>query len=169
MLLLALRWRLAFISNMRIIQSSKVKRSIYVFNHDYMCWECPLVKVWSLGLVSKHRYSQSCCICACCHCYYRLLLLPAIIYITCILLSLHRTSAPIHLTSVLGVLGTQETSCILIVGLLERDIYDLYLPEFDKPWVIHLRKTCCCSTKLCSWRPNTVYENRSVCRHQAIF
>jgi hypothetical protein len=24
--------------------------------------------------------------------------------------------------------------------LLERDIFDLYLPEFDKPWVIHLRK-----------------------------
>src|SRR3954469_14641370 len=36
------------------------------------------------------------------------------------LISLCRTSAPIHLTSVLGVLGTQETSCILIAGLLER-------------------------------------------------
>jgi hypothetical protein len=24
--------------------------------------------------------------------------------------------------------------------LLKRDIFDLYLPEFDKPWVIHLRK-----------------------------
>ena len=106
---------------------------------------------------------------ACCHCYYRMLLHPAIIYITCILLSLCRTSAPIHLTSVLGVLGTQETSCILIAGLLERDIFDLYLTVFDKPWVIHLRETCCCSTNLCSWRPNTVYENRSVRRHQAIF
>src|SRR6266571_6861523 len=84
-----------------------------------------------------------------------------IIHITCISLSLHRTSAPIHLTSVLGVLGTQETSCIVIAGLLERDIFDLYLPEFDKPWVIHLRETCCCSTNLCSWRPNTVYRNRS--------
>src|SRR3954467_15395070 len=59
---------------------------------------------------------------------------------TCISLSLRRTSAPIHLTSVLGVLGTQETSCILIEGLLERDIFDLYFPEFDKPWVIHLRE-----------------------------
>jgi hypothetical protein len=38
------------------------------------------------------------------------------------------------------VLGTQETSCILIAGLLERDIFDLFLPEFDKPWLIHLRK-----------------------------
>ena len=106
---------------------------------------------------------------ACCHLYFRLQLLLIIIPITCISLSLRRTSAPIHLTSVLGVLGTQETSCILIAGLLERDIFDLYLPEFDKPWVIHLRETCCCSTNLCTWRPNTVYKNRSVRRHQAIF
>ncbi|KAK1651549.1 hypothetical protein QYE76_069354 [Lolium multiflorum] len=41
-------------------------------------------------------------------------------------------------------------------GLLERDIFDFYLPEFDKPWVIHLRETCCCSTNLCTWRPNIV-------------
>jgi hypothetical protein len=62
----------------------------------------------------------------------------------------------------LDVLGTQETSCILIVGLLERDIFN-----FDKPWVIHLRETCCCSTNLCTWRPNTIYKNRSVRRHQS--
>jgi hypothetical protein len=80
-------------------------------------------------------------------------------------LSLRRTSAPIHLTSILGVLGTQETFCIVIAGLLERDTFDLFLPEFDKPWVIHLRETCCCSTNLCTWRPNTVYKNRSVRRH----
>ena len=102
---------------------------------------------------------------ACCHIYFRLQLPLIIIHITCILLSLRRTSAPIHLTSVFGVLGTQETSCILIAGLLERDIFDLFLPEFDKPWVIHLRETCCCSTNLCTWRPNTVYKNRSVRRH----
>ena len=101
--------------------------------------------------------------------YFRLQLPLIIIHITCILLSLPRTSAPIHLTSVLGVLGTQETSCILIAGLLERDIFNLFLPEFDKPWVIHLRETCCCSTNLCTWRPNTVYKNRSVRRHQALF
>ena len=106
---------------------------------------------------------------ACCHFYYRLHLLLVTIHTTCISLSLRRTSAPIHLTSVLGVLGTQETSCILIAGLLERDIFDLYLPEFDKPWVIHLRETCCCSTNLCTWRPNTVYKNRRVRRHQALF
>src|SRR4051812_42251268 len=100
---------------------------------------------------------------ACCPFYFRLLLQITIIHTTCILLSLLRTSAPIHLTS---VLGTQETSYILIAGLLERDILDLYLPEFDKPWVIHLRETCCCSINLCTWRPNTVYKNRSVRRHQ---
>src|SRR4051812_35179609 len=104
-----------------------------------------------------------------CHLYFRLQLPLIIIHITCILLFLCRTSAPIHLISVLGVLGSQETSCILISGLLERDIFDLYLPEFDKPWVIHLRETCCCSTNLCTWRPNTIYKNRSVRKHQAIF
>jgi hypothetical protein len=106
---------------------------------------------------------------ACSNFYFRLQLPLIIIYITCISLSLRRTSAPIHLTSVLGMLGTQETSCILIAGLLERDIFDLFLPEFDKPWVIHLRETCCCSTYLCTWRPNTVYKNRSMRRHQALF
>src|SRR3954471_21424218 len=95
------------------------------------------------------------------------LLLPLIfIHTTCVLLSLRRTSAHIHLTSVLGVLGTQETSCILIAGLFERDTFDHFLPEFDKPWVIHLRETCCCSTNLYTWRPNTVYKNISVHRHQ---
>src|SRR3954453_3459562 len=107
------------------------------------------------------------CMFTCCHLYFRLLSQFTIIHITYVLLSLRRTSAPIHLTSVLGVLGTQETSCFLIAGLLERDILDLYLPEFDKPWVIHLRETCCCSTNLYTWRPNTVYKNRSVCRHQS--
>src|SRR4051794_4571497 len=97
------------------------------------------------------------------------LLLPLIfIHTTCVLLSLRQTSVPIHLTSVLGVLGTQETSCILIAGLLERNIFDLCLPKFDKPWVIHLRETCYCSTNLCTWRPNTVYKNRSVRRHQGV-
>jgi hypothetical protein len=63
-------------------------------------------------------------------------------------------------------LGTQETFCIIIAGLFERDSFDLFLPEFDKPWMIHLRETCYCSTNLCTWRPNTVYKNRRVHRHQ---
>jgi hypothetical protein len=99
--------------------------------------------------------------------YFRLHLLLIIITTTSISLSLRRTSAPIHLTSVLGMLGTEETFCIVIVGLFERDSVDLFLPEFDKPWVIHLRETCCCSTNLCTWRPNTVYKDRSVRRHHA--
>src|SRR4051812_27425675 len=106
---------------------------------------------------------------ACCHYYFRLLSSLINIHITCISLSLCRTSAPIHLTSVLGVLGTQGTSCILIAGLHERDTFDHFLPEFDKPWVINLRETCCCSINLYTWRPNTVYKNRSVRRHQALF
>src|SRR4051812_44373381 len=99
---------------------------------------------------------------ACCLYYSRLPLSLIFIHTTCISLSLRRTSAPIHLTSVLGVLGTQETFCILIAGLLERNIFDLYFPEFDKPWVIHLRETCCCSTNLCTWRPNTVYKSQAI-------
>jgi hypothetical protein len=98
--------------------------------------------------------------------YFRLHLLLIIITTTCISPSLRRTSAPIHLTSVLGVLGTQETFCIVIAGLLDRDSFDLVLPEFNKPWVIHLRENCCCSTNLCTWRPNTVYKNRRMRRHQ---
>jgi hypothetical protein len=50
--------------------------------------------------------------------------------------------------------------------LFERDIFDLYLPEFDKPWVIHLKEICCCSTNHCTWRPNIVYKNRSMRRYR---
>jgi hypothetical protein len=101
--------------------------------------------------------------------YFRLHLLLITIHITCILLSLRQTSAHIHLTNVLSVLGTQETSCIVIAGLLERDSFDHLLPEIDKPWVIHLREICCCSISLCTWKPNTVYKNIRVRRHQALF
>jgi hypothetical protein len=75
----------------------------------YLCWECPLVEVWSLGLVSKHWntvYIQFCYMFARSNIYFRLHLRLIIIHITCISLSLRRTSAHIHLTSVLGVLVT---------------------------------------------------------------
>ena len=101
------------------------------------------MKVGSLGLVSNTAntaYLLFCCMFTRCHILFRLLLPLIYIHTTCISLSLRRTSAPIHLTSVFGVLGTQETSCFVITGLLERDIFDLFLPEFDKPWVIHLRE-----------------------------
>jgi hypothetical protein len=39
------------------------------------------------------------------------------------------------------VLGTQETFCIVIAGLFERDSFDIFLPKFDKPRVTHLRET----------------------------
>jgi hypothetical protein len=114
-------------------------------------------------------YIQFCYMFAHSDIYFILYLLLIIITTTCISLSLRRTSAPIHLISVLGVLETQETFCILIAGLFERDSFDLLLPEFDKPWMIHLRETRCRSTNLCTWRPNTVYKNRRMRRHQALF
>ena len=43
------------------------------------------------------------------------------IYFALVSSSLRRTSAPIQFTIVLGVLGTQETLCYLVAGLLERD------------------------------------------------
>jgi hypothetical protein len=95
-------------------------------------------------------YFQFCYIFARSDIYFRLHLLLIIITTSCISLSLRRTSAPIHLTSVVGVLETQETFYIVIAELLERDSFDLLLPEFDKPWVIYLRETCCCSTNLCT-------------------
>src|ERR1041385_927186 len=67
---------------------------------------------------------------ACCTFYYRFILLCFATPIIHILPSLRRTSAPIQFLVVLGVLGTQETSCILIAGLT---IFNLYFPEFDKP------------------------------------
>ena len=130
------------------------------------------MKVWSLGLVSKHWYtifSHFCHLFACCHFYYRIIKSPFTIHITCILPSLRRTSAPIQLTIVLGVLGTQETSCILIAGLVERDIFDLYLSGFDKPWGTHLRENCRCPTNLCAWRPNKSTRIEACSRHQSLF
>src|SRR3954447_7234061 len=64
----------------------------------------------------------------CCTFYYRFILLRFTTPITLILPSLLRTSAPIQLLVVLGVLGTQETSCFLIAGLLEGDHLQPLLP-----------------------------------------
>src|ERR1043165_9368041 len=65
---------------------------------------------------------------ACCTFYYRFILSCFATPITHILPSLLRTSAPIQLLVVLAVLGTQETSCFLIAGLLERDHIQPLLP-----------------------------------------
>src|ERR1041385_3736784 len=64
----------------------------------------------------------------CCTFYYRFILPFFATPITHILPSLRRTSAPIQLLVVLGVLGTQETSCFLIAGLLEIDHLQPLLP-----------------------------------------
>ena len=82
--------------------------------------------------------------------------------ITHILPPLRRTSAPIQLLVVLGVLGTQETSCFLIAGLLERDHLQPLL-SLGHP----LERNCCCPRNLCAWRPNIVYKNRSVRRNHS--
>src|SRR3954464_2760741 len=60
--------------------------------------------------------------------YYRFILPFFATPITHILPSLRRTSAPIQLLVVLGVVGTQETSYFLIAGLLERDHLQPLLP-----------------------------------------
>src|ERR1041385_472525 len=60
--------------------------------------------------------------------YYRFILLRFATPITYILPSLRRTSAPMQLLVVLGVLGTQENFCILIAGLLEREHLQPLLP-----------------------------------------
>src|ERR1044072_2484093 len=65
---------------------------------------------------------------ACCTFYYRFILPCFATPITHILPSLCRTSASIQLLVVLGMLGTQETSCFLIAGLLERDHLQRLLP-----------------------------------------
>src|SRR3954470_19865549 len=69
-----------------------------------------------------------CYIFACCTFYYKFILPCFATPITRMLPSLRRTSAPIQLLVVLGVLGTQETSCILIARLLERGHIQPLLP-----------------------------------------
>ena len=44
-----------------------------------------------------------------------------------------RTSAPIQFAIVLGVLGTQEISCIWLQGCLRETIFILHLAQIDKP------------------------------------
>ena len=55
------------------------------------------------------------------------------IHITLVSPSLRRTSAPIQFSIVLGVLGTQEISCIWLQGYLRETIFILHLPRIDKP------------------------------------
>jgi hypothetical protein len=146
---------IAFIIRYRLEDSFELHTEVSIYWFNYVIFVESMST--SESMIPRHCfqalntvYIQFCYMFGRSDIYFRLHLLLIIITITCISLSLRRTSAPIHLTSVLGVLGTKETFCIVIAGLLERDSFDLLLPEFDKPWVIHLRETCCCSTKLCT-------------------
>ena len=55
------------------------------------------------------------------------------IHITLLSPSLRRTSAPIQIAIVLGVLGTQEIYCIWLQGRLRETIFILHLSRIDKP------------------------------------
>ena len=86
--------------------------------------ELALVKVWTLGLVSTHCntvYAHFYRLLPCCFYIFRLQKPLSTIHIPLVSPSLRQTSAPIQFTIVLGVLGTQETLCYLVAGLLERD------------------------------------------------
>src|SRR4051812_11125743 len=74
--------------------------------------------------VCAHFFSLVCLL----HFLFIFILLRFATPITHILTSLRRTSAPIQLLVVLGVLGTQETSCFLIARLLQRDHLQPLLP-----------------------------------------
>src|SRR4051812_9553140 len=89
----------------------------------------------SESMKPRHCFHHCYTVCAhCCHMFacftfcYKFILPCFATPITHILSSLRRTSAPIQLLVVLGVLGTQEISCILIAGLLERDHLQPLLP-----------------------------------------
>ena len=86
------------------------------------CWEIALAKVQTLGLIFKHCNT----VCApfyqllpCCFLLFLLQKPISTIHITLVSPSLCRTSAPIQITIVFGVLGTQETFYYLVAGLLE--------------------------------------------------
>src|SRR3954471_14012915 len=86
--------------------------------------ELALVKVRTLGLVSYHCntvYAHFYRSLPCCFYIFSLQKPISTIHIALVSPSLRRTSAPIQFTIVLGVLGTQETLCYLVAGLLERD------------------------------------------------
>ena len=86
--------------------------------------ELALVKVWTLGLVSKHCdtvYAHFYHLIPCCFYIFRLQKSISTIHIALVSPYLRQTSAPIQFTIVFGVLGTQETLCYLVVGLFDRD------------------------------------------------
>ena len=94
------------------------------------------MEVQTLGLIFKH-YNTVCVP------FYQLLPYLFLLFLlqksistiitTLVSPSLRRTSAPIQIAIVFGVLGTQEISCIWLQGCLRETIFILRLPWIDKP------------------------------------
>ena len=90
-------------------------------NYVSLLRELTLAKVWTLGLISYHWntvYAHFYRLLPCC---FLLLLLQktiSTIITTLVSPSLRRTSAPIQITIVFGVLGTQETLCYWYISNL---------------------------------------------------
>ena len=83
-----------------------------------------LAKVHTIGLIFKHCNTVCARFCYLLPCYFLLFQLQesiSTIITTLVSPSLRRTSAPIQITTVFGVLGTQETFYYLAAGLFERD------------------------------------------------
>ena len=94
------------------------------------------MKVQTLGLIFKHCNTIFVLVyylLPCCFYLFRLEKYISTIHITLLSPSLRQTSAPIQFAIVLGVLGTQEISCILLQGCLRDTIFVLDLPRIDKP------------------------------------
>jgi hypothetical protein len=155
------------------VNSAPHLRDLHMIQLCQHCWEIALVQVWTLGLVSKHFntifvpvYLLPPC------CFYIFILQKPIstIHTTLVLPSLRWTSAPIQLTIVLGVLGTQEISCIDCRVAWERPS-----STYASHGLINLRsstwgKICYCPTKPCAWGPNKgLQEERLRSWHQAVF
>ena len=136
--------------------------------------ELALVKVWTLGLVSYHCntvYTHFYHLLPCCFYNFRLQKLLSTIHIPLVSPSLRRTSAPIQFTIVLGVLGTQETLCYLIVGLLERERPS---SSYASHGLINLRSSTwgkfATVLQTCALAGPTTSTRRRLCsRHQAFF
>src|ERR1044071_8869320 len=99
-------------------------------------------------------FAHFCYMFVCCTFYYRFILLCFATPITHILPSLRRTSAPIKLLVVLGVLGTQETSCILIAGVAERRQFQPLPPRIRKTLGPPLEGKFFCPSNPLPLRPN---------------
>ena len=134
--------------------------------------ELALVKVWTLGLVSKHCntvFAHFFYLLPRCFYIFRLQKLISIIHIALVSPSLRRTSAPIQFTIVLGVLGTQET---LLFGC--RVVWERPSSSYASHGLINLRsstwgKFAIVLQTSALGGPTTSTRRRLHSRHQALF